>query len=245
LIQLLLLVIILVLVFLGIRRFLAASQSAAQSIQRNLVWGVLILLAFLAATGRLGIIIPIIGALVAAVVRLLPVLLQFFPLLHRLWRQHASQPAAGPSGSNRSTVESKYLRMHLDHTTGEISGLVVAGRFAGRDLQSMTLDELVHFYQHCAQDDQDSAVLLEAYLDRVHGQTWRQGTQQSDSSSRRGHNGMTAAEAYEVLGLAPGASREAIIEAHRRLMQKVHPDRGGSDFLAANVNRAKEVLLGR
>jgi DnaJ-class molecular chaperone len=132
--------------------------------------------------------------------------------------------------------------MHLDHTTGEISGLVVAGRFAGRDLQSMTLDELVKLYQQCAGDDQDSAVLLEAYLDRVHGQTWRQAGQRS--SSKRGHNGMTAAEAYEVLGLAPGASREAIIEAHRRLMQKVHPDRGGSDFLAANVNRAKEVLLG-
>jgi hypothetical protein len=199
----------------------------------------LILLVFLAATGRLGIIIPIIGALVAAVVRLLPVLLQFFPLLQRLWRQQA----AGPSGSNRSTVESKYLRMQLDHTTGEISGWVVAGRFVGRDLQSMTLDELVQLYQHCAGDDQDSAVLLEAYLDRVHGQRWRQAGQHS--SSKRGQNGMTAAEAYEVLGLAPGASRAAIIEAHRRLMQKVHPDRGGSDFLAANVNRAKEVLLGR
>jgi hypothetical protein len=239
LIQLLLLLILLVLVFLGVRQFLAASRSAAQSIQRNLFWGALILLVFLAATGRLGIIIPIIGALVAAVVRLLPVLLQFFPLLQRLWRQQA----AGPSGSNRSTVESKYLRMQLDHTTGEISGWVVAGRFVGRDLQSMTLDELVQLYQHCAGDDQDSAVLLEAYLDRVHGQRWRQAGQHS--SSKRGQNGMTAAEAYEVLGLAPGASRAAIIEAHRRLMQKVHPDRGGSDFLAANVNRAKEVLLGR
>jgi len=243
LIQLLLLVILLVLVFLGVRPFLAASRSAAQSLQRNLIWGVLILLVVLAATGRLGIIIPIIGAIVAAAVRLLPVLLQFFPLLQRLWRQHAAQQAAGPSGSNRSTVESKYLRMQLDHATGEISGWVVAGRFAGRDLQSMTLDELVQLYEHCAGDDQDSAVLLEAYLDRVHGQIWRQAGQHS--SSKRGQNGMTAAEAYEVLGLAPGASREAIIEAHRRLMQKVHPDRGGSDFLAANVNRAKEVLLGR
>lgn len=246
LIQLLLLVTILVLAFIAIRRFLArTSRSSAQSNQRILLWGLLGVLVFLAASGRLGIIVPLLGALVAGIVRLLPVLMQFFPLLQRLWRQRASQQTAGSSGGSRSSVQSRYLRMQLDHRTGEISGAVVAGPFSGRDLQSMKLNELLQLYRDCARDDQDSVALLEAYLDRVHGHAWRQGNRQSGSSSKADGSGMTAAEAYEVLGLAPGASREAIVEAHRRLMQKVHPDRGGSDFLAANVNRAKEVLLGR
>lgn len=231
---------------MAVRRFLASgSQSPGQTNQRILLWGVLGFLVFLAATGRLGIIVPIIGALVAALVRLLPVVLQFFPIFHRLWQQRRSQQAVGSSGANRSSVQSKYLRMHLEHGTGEISGSVIAGPFAGRDLQSMKLDELIQLYRDCAGDDQDSVALLEAYLDRVHGETWRQRSQHSGSNSNAGANGMTPAQAYEVLGLAPGASREAIVEAHRRLMQRVHPDRGGSDFLAANVNRAKEVLLGR
>lgn len=54
---------------------------------------------------------------------------------------------------------------------------------------------------------------------------------------------MTVEEAWRVLGVPANASREAIISAHRRLMQRVHPDRGGSDDLAVRVNDAKEVLL--
>lgn len=81
------------------------------------------------------------------------------------------------------------------------------------------------------------------FLSRLY-QQGRQGQQQAKSPPPRGRSTMSTEEAMEVLGLKPGYSREDVIQAHRRMMQKVHPDRGGSDYLAAQINRAKETLLG-
>ena len=154
-----------------------------------------------------------------------------------------------PSSGQSSDVETPYLRMSLDHDSGTISGEVRRGRFTGRELAALSFDEVLELLDECRQNDQQSAQLIEAYLDRVEGADWRARTAQGDTgqqqrAARPGKTTMTREEAYEVLGLAPGASTEDVKEAHRRLMLKIHPDQGGSNYLAAKINQAKEFLLG-
>lgn len=233
-IQLLLILITLVVIFSLVQGLVrSAGPDFSRKVRRIGFLGLLGLLLVLAASGRLGWILPLVGALFAVTIRLLPGVLVFLPLLQRLWRQQAAQ--APNATETDSTIETGMLRMRLDRTTGEITGEVLAGRFAGRPLLHLTLSELQGLYVECLRCDTDSARLLATYLDRVYGDRWRTGAGPRGAMSRE--------EALDVLGLAPGATREAIIEAHRRLMQRVHPDRGGSDYLAAKINLAKDVLL--
>ena len=177
--------------------------------------------------------------------RLLPALVAagtLSPVAIRLWRQWRTHAApAGATGSRSSHVESDTLAMTLDHATGEMSGVVKRGGYAGRRLERLSESELLDLWQQCRTSDADATRLLEAYLDRaVSG--WRQKV----AGARAGGTGdpMTRVEAYAVLDLPPGASESEIREAHRRLMKKLHPDQGGSNYLAAKLNRAKDVLLG-
>ena len=149
-----------------------------------------------------------------------------------------------PSAGRTSSVRSAGLEMTLDHDTGQLDGEVLAGRHEGRRLSELTLAELLDVVSDVRQDPESSR-LLEGYLDRAHP-GWRDDVDR-DAGARRGApagaGGMSAQEAYEILGLQPGASDAEIRQAHRRLMKQVHPDRGGSAALAARINEAKHTLL--
>lgn len=156
-----------------------------------------------------------------------------------------SPPDAG-SAPQSSKVRSDGLEMNLDHETGELDGTVLAGRFEGRTLSGLTQSELVSLRSELARD-LESLRLLEAYLDRrIPG--WRVDAQTEAGDGLGGAPGsgaMTEQEAYEILGLEPGATLAEVREAHRRLLKRVHPDHGGTDFLAARINEAKAFLVER
>ena len=153
--------------------------------------------------------------------------------------------ATSPSPGQTSEVETATLRMALDHDTGEMQGVVLRGRFEGRELESMSFTELVQLLAECHANDEQSVTLLETYLDREQGPDWREHAESEGGRSGATANApMTRDEAYEVLGLNPGASPEDVKEAHHRLMLKMHPDQGGSTYLASKINQAKDLLLG-
>jgi len=151
----------------------------------------------------------------------------------------------GPSPGQTSSVETGFVRMTLNHDTGDMDGEVIRGRFSGSQLADLGLEELLVLYGECSGEDAQSSAVLEAYLDRRFGEKWRERTEGRDErhAGTRGNGSMTPEEARQILGVGPEASEREIVEAHRRLMQKVHPDRGGSPYLAAKLNQAKDLLL--
>lgn len=228
-------------VLLGARWFISADPRLLAKIVRNAALGLLVLLAaFLLLTGRFAL-------------GLLPAVLAY-----TLWRARRSGPArfpsggwtswgqGGGSGSGRSSnVDTDYLRMSLRHDTGQMDGEVLKGQFAGQNLADLSLESLLSLLAECYAEDQQSVTLLETYLDRVHGPEWRDRAQQDAGSSSSGPRatGMTRQEAMDILGVDASAGPEEIRAAHHRQMLKHHPDRGGSSYLAAKINEAKDILL--
>lgn len=186
---------------------------------------------------------------------LIAALVFFLPLLFRLnGMRRFFRNLRGPTPGESSDVETSILRMHLDHDSGHLDGMVLEGENRGRYLSELSLEELMELLQECRLRDSESATLLEAYLARHHSAAWQQsgesgngGGRTRDSGGGAGSKGggtMSRKEAYAVLGLKPGASESKIRRAHHDLMKKIHPDQGGSNYLATKINQAKETLLG-
>jgi hypothetical protein len=154
------------------------------------------------------------------------------------------RPTAKLEPGKRSTVRTAALEMELDHDTGSLEGLVLAGRHEGKMLGTMSLAELQQLYRELP-GDPESRQLLETYLDGRFP-IWRKDAEANGGEGlgvSPGSGAMTKEEAYKILGLEAGAAAADVRKAHRRLMQRLHPDIGGTSFLAARINEAKDVLL--
>jgi hypothetical protein len=155
-----------------------------------------------------------------------------------------ARPKLRLAPGKRSTVRTAALEMELDHDTGGLEGLVLAGSHEGKMLGRMPLSDMKHLHGELSSDP-ESRQLLETYLDGRFP-VWRNDAQ-ADGGKGLGvapsPGAMTKEEAYKLLGLEAGAAAADVRKAHRRLIQRLHPDIGGTSFLAARINEAKDVLL--
>ena len=200
-----------------------------------LVIGVLVLL------GRLpiGAIFAPLGAAFAFVLRFLPTILRILPM----WQLFKGSSASAMPKSNGqiSTIRTEYFLMELDHDSGNMDGSVLRGSFSERRLSDLSLEELLKILSEC-QDETDSAQVLVAYMDRSYPD-WGDSFE-GDSYENQGLEAQIDHKlALEILGLEEPITQEDVIKAHRQLMQKLHPDRGGSDYLAKKINLAKDFLV--
>lgn len=191
---------------------------------------------FLALTGRLGWALVVLPALIGWLMR--------FRSMARAARNFSRMAAAasGGGGDGSSEVKTRYVRMILDHATGAMDGDVIDGPFKGRRLSDLGFQEIIDLLVG-SRDDEQSTQVLEAYLDREHPD-WRDRVGDAADDTAPGAGPMSRNEALRVLGLEQGASAADIKAAHHRLIAGLHPDHGGSTYLAAQINQAKDVLLG-
>lgn len=230
--QLILLLFIIALLVAGAYVFVNADPQKLAGQLRIVAGSVLLLVAVgLAVVGRWGFALPMAFFAISLLTRG-----RFFGI------SGTSRKSAG----QQSRVRARYFDMRLDHDSGEMNGEISAGRFAGARLSALDLDDLRTLLGEVA-DDADSLTLLETYLERRYP-GWRD--KDGDERAKRAQTGRTGAagpmsleEAREVLGVPAGASIAQIRAAHRKLMKNVHPDQGGSTYLAAKLNEARDLLI--
>jgi hypothetical protein len=165
-------------------------------------------------------------------------------------RRTINKNAQGPTTGQKSQISTYYLRMELDHDSGEMSGEVIAGKYLGSNLSDLNLNQLIDLMNECVRDDPQSRIVLENYMDRNHsewrntaGDNFKEKSSHTNSNSPWNSDKMSLDEACKILDITAKASKVDIEKAYRNAMKKAHPDNGGSDWMAAKVNQAKDTLV--
>ncbi len=199
--------------------------------------------------GISALVLAVIFAFNGRIVFAVPLAWLGFALLRRRYFYPGGFSGTGqPSTGQTSRVRTATLEMTLDHDSGEMDGEILVGPSTGTRLSDLDLDALIELRRVSARNDPKAVQLIDAFLDRMH-EGWREHPGADDVKSEHGSGGeaggpMTRNEACEILDVAPDASKDDIRRAHRQLMKKLHPDQGGSNYLASKVNEAKDLLLG-
>lgn len=210
--------------------FVNTEPAKLLQVGRGIVIAIMVaVIAFLLFTGRFGLAIGA-GMMLAG--------------LLRGSNPFARYPRQEKGGEQVSQVCTDWLEMRLDHESGEVSGRVLKGAYAGRALDDLDFAEVKKLYTNLMQDDPSSAQLLDSYASRRFGGDWQD---VSDAGRNDAHppppGGMSREEALEILGLDETADEQAIHKAYKEMIRRVHPDQGGSSYLAAKINQARDVLL--
>jgi DnaJ-class molecular chaperone with C-terminal Zn finger domain len=228
--------ILLILIGLGLWYGWQYLKSKPPKERKRVFWvfgvsAVLILSVLLFATGRMHWIGVAIAALIPLSQTLLHWLIRLAPIARLMGRN------MGPS-----TLSTNGIKATFNFATGEVQGEIKTGPYAGSSLNALTREQLEEQLAYFQQNDKQSAMLLKAYMLRAGKGDFDQSRGGSRNTVETGS--MTRQEAFLVLGLTEGADKDAIKQAHKRLIQKIHPDRGGNEYLAAKINQARDVLLG-
>lgn len=136
-----------------------------------------------------------------------------------------------------SQFRTRSLLVQVNFATRQMDGEVLQGQYTGKRLSELSEEELQALAEELKTSDRESYLLLQTYVLRNNKTGSGQSYQPTNLSE------LSEKEAYEILGLEPNASKDDVIKAHKRLMQRLHPDRGGSDYLAARINAAKDKLV--
>ncbi|MGD8326502.1 MAG: hypothetical protein PVF65_06275 [Sphingomonadales bacterium] len=144
-----------------------------------------------------------------------------------------------------SVVRSSHIKMTLNHENAQLNGKVLKGLFAGKKLSDMDQVQLLNKHEELMHEDQDGLRLLENYLDKAFP-NWRMSYRQNEQRNEaNGPDKMDEAQALDILGLKAGAKKDEVRAAHKRLMKQLHPDSGGSTYLASKINEARDFLLSK
>lgn len=220
------------LIYLGVKHFRKLpSDQKKPFIVKWLVYLTIALLILAFVTGR----IHWLGALAAGLLGVLKFgashFIRFLPILRFLQSKRSF---------GNPVFRTANLEIHVDLNSGAMSGRVISGEFEGKDLSTLEKTELDSLEAKLKENDKRSYYLLRVYRQRT---STSQGGDGSASSNYQSVSDPSIEECRLMLGLPETFTQKEVDRAYKSLMQKLHPDRGGNDYLASRINRARDMLI--